>query len=84
MPNQNLDYIEGMTARVAALREELRSYQELFSATCLMLMDDKGKVRIPAPVLNQLPKIETIQWDGKRRADGTPINFIITVTMQDK
>ena len=82
--NQNLDYIEGLTNRVTFLRNELRQYQVLFSAMCLMVVDDKGKVRIPAPILNQLSKIDTIQWDGKRRDDGTPINFIITVTMEEK
>jgi hypothetical protein len=84
MANQNLDYIEGLTERVKFLRDELRQYQELFSALCLMAVDDKGKVRIAAPTLNKLNKIETISWDGKLRDDGTPINFIITLTMKDE
>jgi hypothetical protein len=86
MPQQpnNLDYIEGLTNRVTGLRNELRQYQELFSAMVLMAADDKGRVRIPAPILNKLPKIDTIQWDGKRRDDGTPVNFIINITMEDE
>ena len=83
-PQSNVDYIEQLTVKSLALQNELRQYQELFSAMVLMAVDDKGKVRIPAPILNQLSKIETIQWDGKRRDDGTPINFIITVTMEEK
>ena len=80
----NADYIEELTLKNLGLQNQLRQFQEMFSATCLMLMDDKGKVRINAQILNRVKKIQELAYDGKTREDGSAINYRIAITMQEK
>ncbi len=79
-PDQsNVDYILGLTRRVDALEAQLREFQLMFSALCLMAMDDKGKVRINKQILNRTGKIAEILYDTNARGA-----IIATVTMQEK
>ena len=75
----NVDYIMGLTNRVNELNLQLRDFQRMFSALCLMQMDEKGKVRINKQTLNRVEKIETAQWDTNARGA-----IIVHVTMQEK
>ncbi len=74
----NVDYIMGLTHRVDELTLQLRDFQRMFSALCLMQMDDKNRVRINKQVLNRVEKIDTAQWDTNARGA-----IIVDITMQD-
>ncbi len=75
----NVDYIMGLTDRVNALEFELRDFKTMFSALCLMQMDDKGKVRINKQILNRVEKMAEAKWDTNARGA-----IIIDITMQEK
>lgn len=64
------------SAEITQLEEELRFFKRVFSATTLMLADEKGKVRITMPTLNQVETIEELSWE--QNAAGA---YIISVTM---
>ncbi len=79
-PDQsNVDYIMGLTRRVDGLEAQLREFQLMFSALCLMQMDEKGKVRINKQILNRVAKIAEITYETNARGA-----IIATVTMLEK
>jgi hypothetical protein len=81
LPNQprNADYIEELTVKNLQMQEQLRQFQFLTSALAYMLMDDKGKVRINKQTLNQVAKMEQLEYQENSRGA-----VIVTVTMQEK
>jgi hypothetical protein len=63
------------SGEIDALEKQLALFQELFSATILMLADEKGKVRITVPTLNEVKMIGELHYE--QNAAGA---YIIEVT----
>lgn len=77
-PTRNADYIEELTQRNLLIKAQLREFQLMFSALCLMQMDEKGKVRINKQILNRVGKIHELKYDTNARGA-----IIATVTFKE-